>query len=72
MERGTGRAAALDGFVAGKTGTSQEHRDAWFIGFTDSLVVAGAPPFPVRSRVVSAPCLIHAKLLVESAASGTT
>ena len=39
VERGTGRAAAVDGFVAGKTGTSQEHRDAWFIGFTDSLVV---------------------------------
>jgi penicillin-binding protein 1A len=39
VQRGTGRAAALDGFAAGKTGTSQNHRDAWFIGFNDSLVV---------------------------------
>jgi membrane peptidoglycan carboxypeptidase len=38
VERGTGRGAALEGFAAGKTGTSQEHRDAWFIGFTDALV----------------------------------
>ncbi len=39
IERGTGRAAALDGFAAGKTGTSQSHRDAWFIGFNEALVV---------------------------------
>jgi penicillin-binding protein 1A len=34
---GTGRAAALDRPVAGKTGTSQDYRDAWFIGFTAEL-----------------------------------
>ena len=39
VEHGTGRAAALDGFAAGKTGTSQDYRDAWFIGFDDRLVV---------------------------------
>jgi penicillin-binding protein 1A len=39
VESGTGRAAALDGFAAGKTGTSQSFRDAWFIGFTEPLVV---------------------------------
>jgi penicillin-binding protein 1A len=39
IEHGTGRAAALQGFAAGKTGTSQDYRDAWFIGFDDSLVV---------------------------------
>src|SRR5439155_16294001 len=39
VKDGTGRAAALDGFAAGKTGTSQDYRDAWFIGFNDALVV---------------------------------
>jgi penicillin-binding protein 1A len=39
IERGTGRGAALNGFAAGKTGTSQEYRDAWFIGFNEPLVV---------------------------------
>jgi 1A family penicillin-binding protein len=39
VKEGTGKRAAIDGFVAGKTGTSQEHRDGWFVGFTDTLVV---------------------------------
>ncbi len=39
VEHGTGRAAALDRFAAGKTGTAQDYRDAWFIGFDDYLVV---------------------------------
>jgi membrane peptidoglycan carboxypeptidase len=38
VQRGTGRAAALDGFAAGKTGTSEEYRDAWFVGFNQDLV----------------------------------
>jgi penicillin-binding protein 1A len=38
VEHGTGRAAALDGFAAGKTGTSGDYRDAWFIGFDEHLV----------------------------------
>jgi 1A family penicillin-binding protein len=40
VETGTGRAARqLPYPVAGKTGTSQDHRDAWFVGFTSGLVV---------------------------------
>jgi len=41
MIYGTGRSnAALDGVPAGgKTGTSQDSRDAWFVGYTSDLVV---------------------------------
>ncbi len=35
---GTGRAAAVNGYqVAGKTGTSSELRDLWFVGFSPSI-----------------------------------
>ena len=40
VNHGTGRAAALDDDdAAGKTGTSQDYRDAWFVGFNKALVV---------------------------------
>ncbi|MDD3183198.1 MAG: PBP1A family penicillin-binding protein [Alphaproteobacteria bacterium] len=35
---GTGKRAALDRPVAGKTGTSSDYRDAWFLGFTGDYV----------------------------------
>ena len=38
MTWGTGRAARLKRPAAGKTGTSQGNRDAWFIGYTRDLV----------------------------------
>jgi penicillin-binding protein 1A len=39
VREGTGRAARINGPVEGKTGTSQSHKDAWFIGFTNDIVV---------------------------------
>ena len=39
VQEGTGKAAALDRPVAGKTGTTQDFRDAWFIGFTADYVM---------------------------------
>ena len=41
VEWGTGKAAKTGRPTAGKTGTSQDFRDAWFVGYTADLV-AGA------------------------------
>ena len=38
VENGTARKAAIDRPSAGKTGTSQDFRDAWFIGYTTDYV----------------------------------
>jgi penicillin-binding protein 1A len=42
IERGTGapaRALGVRGPVGGKTGTTDDYRDAWFVGFSSSVVV---------------------------------
>src|SRR5204862_3555854 len=42
VDRGTGaaaRAMGVSGPVAGKTGTTDDYRDAWFVGFSSSVVV---------------------------------
>ena len=40
VERGTGTQARIGRPVAGKTGTGQEWRDAWFVGYTPELVTS--------------------------------
>lgn len=40
VQRGTGTAANIGRPEAGKTGTAQEYRDAWFIGYTPDLVTS--------------------------------
>jgi penicillin-binding protein 1A len=40
INQGTGKRAKLPIFAAGKTGTTQNYRDAWFIGWTNKYVAA--------------------------------
>jgi len=49
IQAGTGTAAAIDRPAAGKTGTSQAWRDAWFAGFVPQLaaVVWVGNPIPI-------------------------
>jgi penicillin-binding protein 1A len=37
---GTGKRADYGGFAAGKTGTTEDYGDAWFVGFTRELTIA--------------------------------
>lgn len=40
ISSGTGRAAKLDVTAAGKTGTTQNYSDAWFVGYTPKLATS--------------------------------
>ncbi|MBK5288771.1 MAG: transglycosylase domain-containing protein [Acidimicrobiia bacterium] len=58
VQRGTGVNARIGRPVAGKTGTSDFRKNAWFVGYTPELVAAvwvgfpdGSPMQPPRTRV---------------------
>jgi penicillin-binding protein 1A len=51
VERGTGTRAAIEGWaVAGKTGTTENYGDAWFVGYTPRLVTAVWVGYPKELR----------------------
>ena len=50
VRAGSGRANVSGKAVAGKTGTTDNYADAWFVGYTPELVVAVWVGYPDRLR----------------------
>ncbi len=50
IAHGTGRAADIGRPAAGKTGTTQEYRDAWFVGYTPDIVAAVWVGYPDEQK----------------------
>jgi penicillin-binding protein 1A len=48
VSQGTGRRAAIGEFAAGKTGTTENYGDAWFVGFTERMTVAVWVGYPEK------------------------
>jgi penicillin-binding protein 1A len=48
LQQGTGTAAQIGWPAAGKTGTTQDYRDAWFVGYTRQLAAAVWMGYPGR------------------------
>jgi len=47
---GTGKAAQIDEFAAGKTGTTENYGDAWFVGYNRQLTVAVWVGYPEKLK----------------------
>lgn len=60
IEKGTGTGAAIGRPAAGKTGTTSDHKDAWFAGYTPELVTvvwmgysdSNKPMEPINGRTI--------------------
>ncbi|NWG25084.1 MAG: PBP1A family penicillin-binding protein [Pseudorhodoplanes sp.] len=70
VEEGTGRRAQLDGIkAAGKTGTTNNYRDAWFVGYTGNFVAgvwAGNDDYAPTNRMTggSMPAMTWREIMV--------
>jgi penicillin-binding protein 1A len=50
IQSGTGKAAQIPEFAAGKTGTTENYGDAWFVGYNRQLTVAVWVGYPEGSK----------------------
>jgi penicillin-binding protein 1A len=50
VQSGTGKQAQIGEFAAGKTGTTENYGDAWFVGFNHELTVAVWVGYPDRLK----------------------
>jgi penicillin-binding protein 1A len=57
IEEGTGTAADIGRPAAGKTGTAQEYRDAWFVGYVPQLVASVWVGYPSASIEMKGWCV---------------
>ncbi len=53
ITKGTGTEADIGRPAAGKTGTTQENRDAWFVGYTPQLATAVWMGYPAAQKAMS-------------------
>jgi penicillin-binding protein 1A len=52
VSSGTGKNAATGDFAAGKTGTTENYVDAWFVGYSDTMTVAVWVGYPTGGRAM--------------------
>jgi penicillin-binding protein 1A len=52
VSSGTGRNAQTGDFAAGKTGTTENYVDAWFVGYSDTMTVAVWVGYPTGGRAM--------------------
>ena len=53
ITEGTGTAAAIGRPAAGKTGTTSDYRDAWFVGYTPDMVTAVWVGYPNEQKAMT-------------------